>query len=196
MTDLIGTEQLREVRLYGHLAQRFGRVHRLAVRSCREAVEALKHMLPGFEAQVLKHNEPGYHVFGGERKAANCRGVDRLDAPLGAGEPVCIVPAVAGSKKQGLLQTVIGVAMIAVGAYFGQGWLVQAGIAVMAGGIAQMLSPVAKAKEDPKDSRLASYAFDGPVNSTQQGLPVPIVIGRMIVGSHVVSQALYSSDLA
>jgi len=143
-----------------------------------------------------KRNEPGYHVFGGERKAANCRGVDRLDAPLGAGEPVCIVPAVAGSKKQGLLQTVIGVAMIAVGAYFGQGWLVQAGIAVMAGGIAQMLSPVAKAKEDPKDSRLASYAFDGPVNSTQQGLPVPIVIGRMIVGSHVVSQALYSSDLA
>jgi predicted phage tail protein len=194
--EIIGAEDLREVRLYGHLAQRFGRIHRLAVRSCREAIEALKHLLPGFEAQVLKHNQPGYHVFGGVRKQANCRGENRLDAPLGRGEPVCIVPAVAGSKKAGVLQTVIGVVLIVAGVYFGQNWLVQAGVAMTIGGVAQMLTPVAKANESPKDSRLASYAFDGPVNSTQQGMPVPIVIGRMIVGSHVISQGLYSSDLA
>lgn len=196
-TELIGAEDLREVRLYGHLAQRFGRVHRLAVRNCREAIDALKHMLPGFEAHVLRHNTPGYHVFGGVRKQANCRNVERLDAPLGRGEPVCIVPAVAGSKKGGLLQTIIGVVLIVAGVYFGQPWLVQAGIAMTLGGVVQMLTPVAKANEDAKDNaRLASYAFDGPVNSTQQGMPVPIVIGRMIVGSQVVSQALYSSDLA
>jgi predicted phage tail protein len=196
MTDLIGADQLREVRLYGHLAERFGRVHRLAVRSCREAVEALKHMLPGFEAQVLKYNQPGYHLFGGERKAVNCRGIDHLDAPLGAGEPVCIVPAVVGSKRQGVLQTIIGIALIVYSFYGGGPTAFNAGVALVVGGIVQMLTPVPKAKEDPKDSRLASYAFDGPVNSTQQGLPVPIVSGRMIVGSHVVSQALYSSDLA
>ena len=196
MSEVIGAQDLREVRLYGHLAQRFGRIHRLAVRSCREAIQALCHLLPGFEAQVLRHNVPGYHVFGGERRAANCRKAETLDGPLGRGEPVCIVPAIAGSKKNGLLQTIAGIALIVVGAITGQGYLVQAGIALTLGGITQLMTPTRKAGENPSDSRFASYAFDGPVNSTRQGMPVPVVIGEMIVGSQVVSQSLYSDDIA
>lgn len=196
MSEVIGAQDLREVRLYGHLAKRFGRVHTLAVKTCREAVQALCVLLPGFERHILAHNMPGYHVFGGRRAVANCRSAETLDGPLGRGEPVCIMPAVVGSKKQGLLQTVIGIAMIVVGFYTGNAYLVQAGIAMTLGGVTQLLTPVAKANEQPKDSRLASYAFDGPVNSTQQGLPVPVVFGEFICGSAVISQGLYASDIA
>lgn len=195
-TKVIGAEDLREVRLYGHLAARFGRVHRLAVKTCREALLALKEMLPGFESHILKHNLPGYHVFGGQRKAANCRSVETLDGPLGRGEPVCIVPAVAGSKKSGTLQVIVGIALIVIDQYLHTGYLTQVGIAMVLGGAIQMLTPTPKANEDASDARLASYAFDGPVNSTQQGLPVPVVFGEFICGSAVVSQGIYSSDIA
>jgi predicted phage tail protein len=194
--DISGAKYLRDVRLYGHLARKFGKVHRLAVTSCKDAIQALCELLPGFKQHVLAHNMPGYHVFGGKRKASNSRSAETLDAPLGAGEPVCIVPAVAGAKKNGFLQTVIGVAMIVVGVFTGQPWLVQAGIAVTVGGIAQMLTPVQKADEADKDPRLTSYAFDGPVNSTRAGGPVPVVFGEFICGSAVISQGLYSEDLA
>lgn len=196
MTDIIGAADLREVRLYGHLGKRFGRVHKLAVKTCREAVQALSVLLPGFEGYLLRHNLPGFHVFGGRRKATNCRRAETLDGPLGAGEPVCIMPAIAGSKKSGLLQTVIGVAMIVIGVYTGNPYLIQAGIAVTLGGVTQLLTPSRIADEGNKDNRLASFAFDGPVNSTQQGMPVPIVFGEFICGSQVVSQGLYSSDIA
>lgn len=196
--DLIGTEDMREIRLYGHLGARFGRVHRFAVKTCREAIQALQHMMPGFESYIIKHNTPGFHVFGGARKIANCRGVERLEAPLGRGEPVCIVPAIVGSKKNGSLQTIIGIALIVVGFFtapYDGGATMQIGIAVTLGGVVQLLTPITKANEDDKTGQLASYAFDGPVNSTRQGMPVPIVIGRMIVGSAVISQGLYSSDI-
>jgi predicted phage tail protein len=195
--DLSGAQDLREIRLYGHLAKRFGRVHTLAVRTCREAVVALSEMLPGFEQHILKHNMPGYHVFGGHRKVSNCRSAETLDGPLGRGEPVCIMPAVAGSKKAGALQTIIGVTLIVLGALvFKSPALVQAGIALTVGGVVQLLTPVKKADEAAKDDKLASYVFQGPVNSTQQGMPVPVVFGEFICGSAVISQGIHSSDIA
>lgn len=194
--DVIGSENLREVRLYGHLGKRFGRLHMLAVRSAREAVQALSVILPDFAKHVLDHNKPGYHVFTRRVSVETNRGADLLDAPVGRGEAIIIVPAVAGAKKGGVLQTIIGVVLIVVGFYTGQGWLVQTGIALAIGGVVQMMTPVRSAKEDPADSRLASYAFDGPVNSTQQGLPVQVIFGEMFVGSSVISQGISSTDIA
>lgn len=194
--EVIGAENLREVRLYGHLGKRFGRVHMLSVRSPREAVQALKVVLPGFERHVLSHNVPGYHLFTRRVELATNRGAELLDAPVGQGEAIIIVPAVAGAKKGGLLQTIVGAVLIIGGALTGQGWAVQLGASMVMGGIAQMLTPIRKANEDPSESRLASYAFDGPINSTQQGLPVPVVFGEMFVGSSVITQGISSSDIA
>lgn len=194
--DVIGAENLREVRLYGHLGKRFGRIHMLAVRSAREAVLALGAILPGFSKHVLDHNKPGYHVFTRRVSVATNRGADLLDAPVGRGEAIIIVPAVAGAKKAGVLQTIVGVVLIVAGYYFGQTWMVQLGVSMVIGGVVQMMTPVRSAKEDPADSRLASYAFDGPVNSTQQGLPVQVIFGEMFVGSSVISQGISSTDIA
>jgi predicted phage tail protein len=63
------------------------------------------------------------------------------------------------------------------------------------GGVAQMLSPQQKglsSKDSPDNG--ASYNFNGPVNTQAQGNPVPLLYGRMIVGSAVISAGIYAED--
>ncbi|MNL81044.1 Bacteriophage lambda tail assembly protein I [compost metagenome] len=58
-----------------------------------------------------------------------------------------------------------------------------------------MLSPQQKglsAADGPENG--ASYNFNGPVNTTAQGNPVPLLYGRMIVGSSVISAGIYAED--
>jgi predicted phage tail protein len=47
-----------------------------------------------------------------------------------------------------------------------------------------------------KPNDTASYLFNGPVNTTEQGNPVPVLYGRLIVGSQVVSASVCAYDLA
>ena len=69
------------------------------------------------------------------------------------------------------------------------------GTALMLGGVMQLLSPQQKglsAKDSPDNG--ASYHFNGPVNTTAQGNPVPLLYGELIVGSAVISAGIYSED--
>ncbi len=70
--------------------------------------------------------------------------------------------------------------------------------AVMAlGGVVQMLAPQQVGQSSRDDANnAASYNFNGAVNTTAQGNPVPILYGRMIVGSAVISAGIYSEDKA
>ncbi|MNR34877.1 Bacteriophage lambda tail assembly protein I [compost metagenome] len=112
-----------------------------------------------------------------------------------------IVPIVSGSKRGGLLQTVVGVALIVVGAvtsWAGGAALVSVGIGMVAGGVLQMLSPVPKSpsqQEQASTENKPSYIFNGAFNTTQQGLPVPVVYGQMLVGSSVVAVGTWTEAL-
>ncbi|MNS78223.1 Bacteriophage lambda tail assembly protein I [compost metagenome] len=69
------------------------------------------------------------------------------------------------------------------------------GIAMAMGGVVQMLSPQQKglsAADSPENG--ASYNFNGPVNTSAQGNPVPLLYGRMIVGSSVISAGIFAED--
>ena len=89
------------------------------------------------------------------------------------------------------------------------------GAAMVLGGTAQLLSPAlttgprsfgassgrGPAREsfsprnnEPADNR-ASYIFNGAVNLTAQGNPVPICYGRMRIGSVVISAGLSTEDI-
>jgi predicted phage tail protein len=59
-----------------------------------------------------------------------------------------------------------------------------------------MLTPVRKGGGEAKNQQVQSYDFDGPLNNTQQGMPIQVIFGEMIVGSSVVSQGITASDLA
>lgn len=183
--------QLREIRLYGPLAARFGRVHRLAVDSIAEALRALAANFPGFE-QALRDHPHGFHLLAGREDRA---AAERLDHPVGMAEQIRIVPATAASKG-GLLQTILG-AVLLVAAFVipGAQFLASVGLGLILGGVAQMLTPTPKYETGSDEERKQSYAFSGPVNTSTQGTAVPVGYGRMIVGSAVLSMGISVEEL-
>ena len=186
---------LREVRLYGDLGRQFGRVFHLAVATPREAARALCAVLPGFERMFLgRDGRQAYHVFVGRRSARRDIAAEQVEEPLGAADPIRFVPVIAGAKRGGVLQTILGVILVVVGAYYGSPELVQLGVSMIIGGVIQLLSPQRQGK-DAATANLPSYAFDGPVNNTEQGGPVPLKFGRIFTGSTVVSQGLSTERL-
>ncbi len=196
-------EKIRTIRLYGNLGVRFGRVHRLAIANAAEAVRALSVLVTGFRAELQDSSERGvaYAVFIGRQNV----GHDQMCTPPG-GDDIRIAPVMRGAKRAGLFQTILGVALVALAWWnppalgmtaqmaFGVGL---AGASMALGGVVQMLSPQAKGlstKDSPNNG--ASYNFNGPVNTTAQGNPVPILYGRMIVGSAVLSGGIFAEDQA
>lgn len=191
---------LREVRLYGALGRQFGRVFRLAVMTPAEAVQALAAVLPGFRNAFLgPDGRAKYHVFVGRGQGRHSIGEAQAGDLVGRMEPIRLVPEVQGAKRAGAVQTVIGAVLFVVGLvmnYYAPGsgsGLMQTGALMMLGGVIQLLSPQRKREEE--SSKPLSYAFDGPINNTEQGGPVPLVFGRVICGSTVVSQGLSSVEI-
>jgi predicted phage tail protein len=193
------------VLLYGELGRRFGRVHRIDIRTPAEAVRALCANHKGFRAHLVEHSEPGYRVLA----SGQAVGADALHDPAGAGT-IRIVPVVAGAGKGGLGQILLGVALIGLSFIPGlQAPLFSIGtfdisIASIAGsigrsllfsGISSMLFEPPKPQSVDKPNNLPSYAFDGAVNTAAQGNCVPIAYGLVEVGSQVVSAGLSASPI-
>lgn len=196
------TEKLRTIRLYGVLGARFGRVHTLAVSSTAEAVRALGVLLPGFRKFMLCAKDSGltFAVFNGRRNL----GEDELPHPVGDAE-IRIAPILIGSKSGGLFQVILGAALIASAFIPGlnaatfagaSSTLLGLGASMAIGGVVQMLSPQTSGLASSSGDNGTSYYFNGPVNSAAQGDCVPLVYGRMRVGSKVISAGIYSEDQA
>jgi predicted phage tail protein len=67
------------------------------------------------------------------------------------------------------------------------------GVSMVFSGISQMISPTPRfsgLERGKEAARLESFGFSGIVNTTQQGMPVPICYGRAYVGSAVISSGL------
>lgn len=69
------------------------------------------------------------------------------------------------------------------------------GMSLALGGVAQLLAPKVKAESKEAVENKPSYIFNGAVNTVAQGNPVPILYGRMRVGSQVVSAGITSNDI-
>lgn len=188
------SDKLRTIKLYGVAGARFGRVHRLAVASTREAVRALCVTVPGFEKFMMNAKDNGltFAVFSGRKNLVE----DELQHPVGEDE-IRIAPVLVGSKKAGLFQTILGAALVVVGVFtsaYGGSSLIGLGASMMLGGVMQMLSPQTGGLAGAGPNNGTSYYFNGPVNSAAQGEPVPLVYGRMTVGSKVISSGIFAQD--
>jgi predicted phage tail protein len=72
------------------------------------------------------------------------------------------------------------------------------GASLVLGGVAQLISPqpkISSLERGKEAARLESFSFSGIVNTSQQGLPVPIIYGRAFVGSAVLSSGLDVAQL-
>ena len=67
------------------------------------------------------------------------------------------------------------------------------GASLILGGVAQMISPqqnMGALTSGREAARLESFTFSGIVNTSKQGLPVPVAYGRVFIGSAVISSGL------
>lgn len=207
--------QVREIRLYGSLGKQFGRVHRFAVDNVAESIRALQANFPDFEKSFLECAEY-YRVWIGSDRVQS---VDNIGDPVGSSSVIRIAPVVSGAKG-GLGQILLGAAIIAGAALlapvtgggsiawgasafsvgglsFTFGNIAMFGISLALGGISQMLAPQPKSSgsSDRPESK-PSYIFNGAVNTSAQGNPVPVGYGRMIVGSATISAGLSTVDIS
>lgn len=225
MTATTATAGLREVRLYGHLRARYGRSHWLAVDSPAEALRALCALFAGFRQAVLGGPRPGatrvaapqpvYRVIVDEAERAYALDGDALDLRVGRAGVIRIAPVIHGRKRGGLLQIVVGAALLVAAPYaaaamfsafggFGAtaSWYVAGatltgmkaiGKAMILGGVIQLVSPQRQTSgKSRKDS--ASYTFGSGTNLTEPGGPVPLIIGRMLVASTEVSSGISTDE--
>jgi len=209
---------LRDVYLYGALGRRFGRHFRIAVDSPVEAVRALITLRPELRSLMRLGD---WRVIVGRPHLSNA--TTFLELHVGA-QPIHLVPATRAAGGD-IGKIVGGVVLIAaaiilaipsggtslVGAFaalgttgvlgvsFGTMALLGASMVFM--GVAGLLTqPVAAEKQQATDNARPedrpSFMFNGVTNNTQQGGPVPLVFGRHLTGSVVVSGGIAVEDIA
>lgn len=191
-------EVMTRIELGGELGKLFGKVHHRLISKTHEATRALAATVPEFEKYMIASQRRGltYAVFKGKKNI----GEDDLEFPVN-GEVIRIVPLIIGSKKAGLLQTILGAVLVVAG-YALSGFtggaslaLVAPGVALMAGGVIQMLSPQPAGLSSKQDSdNRASYAFGGVTNTAAQGYPVPLLYGKRRIGGAIISAGIYVED--
>jgi predicted phage tail protein len=193
---------LRKIKLYGPLAEFIGR--RVLQADIATAAEAVRFLVANFP-EVEKHMaDQHYRVSTGDFDLT----LDELHYPAGQ-EEIKIVPVVAGAGGA-TAQILAGVAIIALS--FGIGAIASAGVtlgglagigtvgtafvglgaSLVLGGVAQLLSPVPKIPQgvDTQGDPRKSYSFSGIQQTSRQGVPVPIVYGKTLTGSVVISAGI------
>jgi len=199
---------LNNIRLYGHLAKKYGANHRFDVASPGEAARALA---ANFKTFYNDFKDGSYRVIIGDKDT----GVE-IDATgvnfYAGGKDIHIIPILSGSrsssKNGGIIKQVIGVVLIVAAAatFIISGGtlagpalsLAKAGFFFVAAGTAVLLSqPPRQGSFDSVESPDArsSFVFNGPSNKSKQGAPVPLVYGRIRTGSVLVSAGITVEQL-
>ncbi|UYZ74113.1 tail assembly protein [Moraxella bovis] len=190
---------MKTIILHGILAKKFGKSFKLAVGSTKEAMRALCVQLIGFEAFMMNAHRQGlrFAVFHDKQNV----GESELEMTHTA-KVIRVVPVVEGSKKAGILETVLGAVMVVAGIVAtGMGFapvgaaLIGAGIGMMVGGISQMLMPKVDTQDNNQDGNKANKGFGGAVTTVAQGNPVPILYGEREIGGFILSASQLPEDM-
>jgi predicted phage tail protein len=209
---------MKVVKVYGALRKRLGQCRfQFEADTPAQAIKALCANFPGLDKWLIDSEQDGvgYRVTIGKEKIGE-DDVSPLLMPWSEREVFSITPVVAGAGSIGRI--LAGVALIALsfvtfggtafagaasttglgifggtGAAWGSVALFGIGATLLLGGVAQLLSPAptfSGLERGKEAARLESFTFSSIVNTTQQGMPVPICYGRAYVGSAVISSGL------
>ena len=189
---------LRKVRLYGQLAEFVGRkVIEADLSSAAEAVRMLIANFPGLDGHMADRH---YKVLVGDGALT----LDDLHSPVGQ-EEIKIVPVITGAGGN-VGQILLGVALVTASFFFpassgaaltlfGSTFtatgaaILSIGAGLVLNGVAGLISPTPAIPQGPdteQDPR-KSFSFSGIQNTSRGGTPVPIVYGKTLTGSVVIS---------
>lgn len=191
---------LRKIKLYGALAKFIGRkVFEADVASTAEAVRFLISNFPQVEKYM---SDKHYRISVGDYDLK----LEELHDPIGSQE-IKIIPVIGGAGGAAG-RIIAGVAIVALSLLFAPGGALASaaftlgsqavtigvgiGASLILGGVAQLISPVPVVAQGPgsdKDPR-KTYNFSGIQQTSRQGVPVPIVYGKTLCGSIVISAGI------
>lgn len=209
---------MKVVKVYGALRKRLGQCRfEFDVATPAQAIKALCVNFSGLEKWLIDSEKDGvgYRVAVSKEKATE-QNLAPLLMPFSDREVFSITPVVAGAGR-GAGQILLGAALIAItiavptaagltfsgfsataasaGAAATLGGTLAAaagnlGIALVLSGIATSISPQPEPSSLDESVQLESFTFSNVVNTSKQGLPVPIAYGRVFAGSAVLSSSL------
>ena len=172
----------------------FGEEHRLNVKTIQEAMHAIDVMKGGLRRYIMECMDLGIRFTvqrGSEVKAMakenldDFIGEDEIGNFLGD-EDIIITPVPAGAFIKKLFKIIVGALLIYAAVMTGGalGYVLGAMGAMLAlQGIIEMIMPDADGNDQPEKSSL----FNGPVNTTKVGVPVPMAYGRVEAGGVVTN---------
>lgn len=194
---------LTKVILDGVMGREFGKEWDLAVSSPVEALQLIDANKPGVFTWINNNLETYSHYkILCEYENGSSEELDEDSLKLANTQKlksVRFTPIVSGASG-GIGKVIVGAILVVVGTLgsaYGLGWMVPMGWGMIVGGIIQELTsnPSAMKKQDGTTS-LNSYYFNGPSSNSMQGAPVPLVYGRVKVGSQCISAQITIDRLA
>lgn len=191
------------LKVYGWLRKFCGAASfEIEVKTPLEALKFLIVNFPGIEQQIGQ-SERHFRIWTQSPEITSLK-LEELALPTGLDTIINFAPAISG-RGDWLTNVIAGVLLVGVVVATGgaAGFLGPIGASIVGGlgaalivaGVSQLLTPVPK-PQDINDPKRESYSFSGIVNTSRQGVPVPIVYGEIIVGSVLISAGIKSEDIA
>lgn len=204
---------LKRVVLHGEMAERFGPEFMLNVGSLKEVAQALGAQIEGFRDYIVAGT---FRVVAGKALDNGIQlGPEQVAFNVGRRD-IHIVPVVAGAKRGGIGKLIAGIliavvawwmapALVPAGLMGGGGVVTIAGIntstiamfgvSIALSGVSQLLTPKQKKQKNTSPEQQPSFVFNGAVNTAEQGGCVPLIYGRTMVGSTVISAGMTTDDI-
>jgi predicted phage tail protein len=217
---------MKVVKVYGPLRKYLGQCRfEFVADTPAQAMKALCVNFPGLAQWLLDREAEGmaFRVTRGRDKITN-EAPEGLALPWSEREVFSIAPVIVGAGR-GFGRIFAGIGLIALAfvtyggslaigagglavkagltgfAAFGAGAAAAAGtlgVGLILGGVAELISPMPSLgfNSGKEAARLESFSFSGIVNTSKQGMAVPICYGRAFVGSAVISSGLDVDQVA
>ncbi|HTG55032.1 MAG TPA: hypothetical protein VL943_02100, partial [Niabella sp.] len=164
------------VTLYGILAKKYGKHHKLSAKTPAEVIRAFCANYKDFKDTIIQDGQAAYKVLAGNENRSSPEALH-----IGTSKHLKIIPTIAG--KGGFGKILLGAALIVASFYLpGSTYFSAAssfsinasaiasgiGTALLLGGISQVLfsPPKAKNNQGERPENMPSYAFSGAVNTT------------------------------
>ena len=177
----------RNIYFKGRLGELFGEVHRLNVKTVQEAMNAIDTMKGGLRTYLMDCTENGIEFT--VQKGEEFMGYDNIGMELGK-DDIIITPVPAGSGSD-VIKTIIGIILIVASLLWdpsgSTGQMIAA--AMFTAGVSLALMGIIEMTMDEPDelNEEKSTMFNGPINNTKSGVPVPLAYGEIEVGGAVVN---------
>ena len=191
---------ITKIKLHGKLSKIYGKSFEFEnINKPMDVIKAMDSILPGFRKHIVNEAKAGGHyeiivngtsknAFQLETKEKNIKEVEIVPCILGYAPVVIILGVIA-----------VGVGLAGIYGLAVSAFLIALGVGLIIAGIMYLLTPIPE--NEPNEAsirssiRNSSFLFKNPSNSSSQGRAIPIVYGRLKVGSHVVGTTITNFQL-